>query len=166
MVFFSCPFPVQSQFSLTVLSEGYDFFSANYMFEEDEYVKDINIVLSRLSVGNKMKLNHIYYDFYDYYLKEESLIELKKFAKYLKTNSMLKIEIGGHTDNIGSEFYNKRLSMKRAESVYQVLVNFGVDKKRMTYKGYGYTKPVSNEDSDVSRLKNRRTEIKVIGIYE
>ena len=155
-----------STFSISVLCDGYDFFSSNFHLETGSSSKDVQIVLNRLSIGNKINLDNIYYEFDEFSLKKESLIEIKKFAKYLIINSNLKIEIGGHTDNIGSELYNHELSTKRAESVYNVLINFGVSSYQLTYKGYGYSSPLIDEDSEEARLKNRRTEVKVIGSHE
>ena len=163
---FACSTPLKSYFSITVMAEGYDFFSSNYYLDEDEYSKSIEIVLNRLKIGNKINLDNIYYEFDDYSLKEESLIEIKKFANYLLANNNLIIEIEGHTDNVGTELYNNRLSTQRAKSVYDALINFGIPKKQIRYLGYGYSQPLVNTDSEYAREKNRRTEIKVIGNYE
>ena len=163
---FACSTPLKSHFSITVMCEGYDFFSSNYYLEENEYNKLIYIVLNRLNIGNKINLENIYYDFDDYSLKEESLIEIEKFANYLLSNQTLKVEIGGHTDNVGSESYNNTLSKNRAKSVYDALIKFGVSFKQLSYKGYGYSIPLIDLDSENARLKNRRTEVKVIGNYD
>ena len=163
---FACSTPLKSHFSITVMAEGYDFFSSNYYLEEDEYSKSIEIVLNRLNIGNKINLDNIYYEFDDYSLKEESLIEIEKFANYLLANNKLKVEVEGHTDNVGSESYNTKLSKQRAKSVYDALITFGVSFKQLSYRGYGYSMPLIDEDSDDARDKNRRTEIKVIGNYE
>ena len=163
---FACAIPLELRFSITVLAEGYDFFSSNYRLTPNEYSKDINIVLNRLNVGNKISLDNIYYEFDDYSLTSESMVEIEKFAQYLISNNHLKVEIEGHTDNIGSDSYNIVLSKKRAKSVYDALLKLGVSFKQLSYKGYGYSIPLVNEDSDDARLKNRRTEIKVLGTYE
>ena len=94
------------------------------------------------------------------------MVEIKKFANYLIVNSNLKVEIGGHTDDIGSASYNIELSNRRAQSVYDELIKFGVSSKQLTFKGYGYSMPLLDSDSEEARLKNRRTEVKVIGSYE
>ena len=161
---FSYAMPVESSFSISVLCDGYDFFSSNYQLKD--YYMNVEIVLNRLNIGSKISLENIYYEFDDYTLKKESLIEIKKFANYLIVNSNLKVEIGGHTDNVGSELYNNDLSNKRAQSVYNALIKFGVPLQQLTYRGYGYLFPLINEDSEDARLKNRRTEVKVIGSYE
>ena len=133
------------------------------VLKKDEYVKNINIVLNRLNVGNTMDLDNIYYEFDDYSLTEESLVEIERFANYLLLNDNLIIEISGHTDNIGSAEYNYILSKNRAKSVYEALVVFGVKSNQLSYEGYGYDSPVNNDETEAGRIANRRTEIKVIG---
>ena len=163
---FSFIMPIESAFSITVSSEHYNFYSENYSLGKEEYVKDLFIILDRLNIGNKINLDNIYYEFDDFSLKEESLVEIEKFANYLLINKTIKVQIEGHTDNIGSELYNYKLSEKRARSVYEALVNFGVPSRQLSYRGYGYSIPLFNEDSEAARLKNRRTQVKVIGSYE
>ncbi|MBF26117.1 MAG: hypothetical protein CMP49_06385 [Flavobacteriales bacterium] len=163
---FSSPIPLNSEFSITVLCDGYDFFSSNYYLNKNEYIKDVVIVLNRLNIGNKINLENIYYEFNDYSLKEESLITIQKLANYLLVNPNIKIQIEGHTDNIGSKSYNNRLSEKRAKSVYLALIQCGISPYQLSYKGYGFSIPLIDEDNDLARIKNRRTEIKIIGDYE
>ena len=160
---FSFSIPMESRFSITTFSNHHDFFSSDYVLKKDEYVKNINIVLNRLNIGNKMDLNNIYYEFDDYSLTKESLLEIEKFANYLLLNNNLIIEISGHTDNIGSAEYNYTLSKNRAKSVYEALVLFGVKEKQLSYQGYGFDFPLNNDETKEGRLENRRTEIKVIG---
>ena len=88
---------------------------------------------------------------------------MNKLADYLASNKGIKIEIGGHTDNQGSESYNERLSSDRAKAVYDYLVNKGIDSKRMTYKGYGMSKPIASNDTEEGRALNRRTEFTIVG---
>jgi len=160
---FSFSIPMGSSFSITTFSNNHDFFSSDYVLNKNEYVKNISIVLNRLNIGNKMDLDNIYYEFDDYSLTQESLLQIESFASYLLLNSNLIIEISGHTDNIGSAEYNYRLSKKRAKSVYEALVLLGVNPDQLTYEGYGYDFPLNNDESEEGRLENRRTEIKVIG---
>ena len=81
----------------------------------------------------------------------------------MKQNSSIKIEIGGHTDNIGSDEYNKDLSLRRAENVYYYLISKGIDEKRMSYKGYGESQPIATNETEEGRALNRRTEFKIVG---
>jgi len=95
-------------------------------------------------------------------LKDESKIELNKLVEFLTKNSTIKIEIGGHTDNVGDKKHNMQLSDNRAKSVLGYLTTNGVSKDRVTAKGYGDTRPVVKNDSDENRQMNRRTEFKII----
>ena len=80
----------------------------------------------------------------------------------LTKNPTLKIELGGHTDNVGRPEANQRLSEQRAKAVYDYLINKGIPSNRLSYKGYGETQPVATNDTDEGRRENRRTEIKVL----
>lgn len=95
-------------------------------------------------------------------LLPSSYNELDAFASYLVKNPQLSIEIGGHTDNTGSEEQNKILSEKRANAVADYLIAKGVDLLRVTFKGYGSTKPIANNSSDEGKKQNRRVEFTVI----
>jgi outer membrane protein OmpA-like peptidoglycan-associated protein len=69
---------------------------------------------------------------------------------------MLQVEIGGHSDNVGSEKYNQQLSEKRAQEVFNHLILSGIPKTQLAFKGYGSSKPVANNNSEESRALNRR----------
>ncbi len=84
--------------------------------------------------------------------------EIEKVADFMKKYPQLKGTIEGHTDNVGSPQYNLKLSQKRADSVMNMLVNkYGIDKSRLTAKGYGLTKPFADNKTAAGRQKNRRT---------
>ena len=88
---------------------------------------------------------------------------LSRVARLLTAEAALKIEVQGHTDSIGSDDYNLKLSDARAASVMAWLSSHGVAAARMTAKGYGETRPVASNDNDEGRVKNRRVEIAVPG---
>jgi outer membrane protein OmpA-like peptidoglycan-associated protein len=77
-------------------------------------------------------------------------------------NANLKIEISGHTDNVGAKDKNQILSENRAKSVVDFLVSKQIARERLSYKGYGDTQPINENDSDEHRANNRRTEFKII----
>lgn len=95
-------------------------------------------------------------------LLPSSYTELDAFAVYLVKNPQIYIEIGGHTDNTGSEEKNKTLSEKRANAVADYLVTKGVELMRVTYKGYGSTKPIADNGTDEGKKQNRRVEFTVV----
>ncbi len=83
-------------------------------------------------------------------------------VEFLKRNPELKVELAGHTDDVGSASYNQKLSADRAESVRKALIDHGIDETRLTAKGYGANKPLCPNDSDEHRALNRRTEMIII----
>lgn len=95
-------------------------------------------------------------------LNPESMQVLDEFAAYLLENPSLKIEIGGHTDNVGDPHKNLVLSTDRAFEVFGYLQQSGIDFNRMTFKGYGDKVPLLPNTTPANRAKNRRTEFKVI----
>ena len=82
--------------------------------------------------------------------------------EYLQRKSDDKIEIGGHTDNIGAESRNKILSLERAKSIVSYLVAKGIGNERLTAKGYGSMEPIEENKTEDGRQKNRRTEVKIL----
>jgi OOP family OmpA-OmpF porin len=70
--------------------------------------------------------------------------------------------LAGHTDNVGGENYNLKLSTERAESVRNALIAIGIDANRLTAKGYGASQPIAPNDTEEHRALNRRTEMIVI----
>ena len=96
-----------------------------------------------------------------YELKPESKVELVKLSALLKNNPTMKIIIGGHTDNVGSDEDNMILSDNRAKAVYNRLVEHGIKAERLKWKGYGETKPIETNDTPEGRANNRRTDFVV-----
>jgi outer membrane protein OmpA-like peptidoglycan-associated protein len=82
----------------------------------------------------------------------------------LINNPTIIVEIGGHTDDVGSEVDNQKLSEKRAKAVYDYLVVKGIKANQLAYKGYGEKAPFTENSSEEGRALNRRTELKIIGI--
>ena len=155
-----------SNILMNVTNPYYLLYSENFQIEKsytelEPYLK--NIILKRPEVGETFVLRNVFFDFDKSTLKKESEVELNKLADYLTSNKGIKIEIGGHTDNQGSESYNERLSNDRAKAVYEYLVNKGINSNRMTYKGYGMSKPIATNETEEGRALNRRTEFTITG---
>ncbi len=151
-------------YSIYAQREGYGYKSINVTIpamsdvpqriEKLIYLKPIEQEIEVIHV-----LRNIYFDFDKFTLKPESYNELEKLEKMLKDNPNLKVELAGHTDFIGPDGYNDVLSRKRAKAVVNYLQSKGISPSRMTYKGYGETKPMaSNDDESEGRELNRRTE--------
>jgi len=109
-----------------------------------------------------MVLNNIFFDFNKSTLRDESIAELERLTKLLDEIPTLKIEVSGHTDNIGSASYNQNLSENRAKAVVNYLTRKGIDVNRLIFKGYGFNQPVATNDTEEGRQQNRRTEFKVL----
>jgi len=149
---------------LNVSAKGYPFYSENFQVEKSytslqPYLKDI--VLQKAEVGTVVVLKNIFFDFDRSDLKPESYEEMDRLVTYLEHNKV-KIEIGGHTDDQGSDEYNDRLSQDRAKSVYDYLVQHGIDSSRLSYRGYGKRQPIADNATEEGRATNRRTEFKIV----
>ncbi len=121
------------------------------------------IVPEAVHVRSKFIMSGIEYDENEYELKSPENIEnLEILEKALKNRPDFKVEIGGHTDNVGSSSRNQRLSHKRAKFIVEYLITKGIPEKQLRYKGYGDTKPVSSNKSKRGREDNRRIEVKLL----
>lgn len=117
--------------------------------------------IKELQQGHSITINNIFFDFGKSNLLKFSYPELKRLAKLLiKMN--LKVEISGHTDNVGSDEANLRMSRNRAESVKNFLVKQGCNPENIQTEGYGASKPIADNDTEDGRARNRRVEMKVI----
>ena len=159
--------PTNRNYALNVSKEGYLFYSDHFPLKgvheiEHPYVRDVP--LKPIQVGQQTVLRNIFFEFDSYRLKPESITELEQLRSFLLKYPKLKVEIGGHTDSKGTEQYNQALSTQRARVVYEYLTKHGIDKNRLTYKGYGESRPIQSNATDKGRAANRRTEIKVTGM--
>ncbi|MBX7053074.1 MAG: OmpA family protein [Flavobacteriales bacterium] len=124
-------------------------------------VTKLNMQTAEIKEGEAFVINDINYATNSADIAEESKLILDAFAAYLTRNPSYEIEISGHTDNVGDDKANLALSAERAFEVMNYLASQGVNGKRMTYKGYGETKPIGDNATDEGRSKNRRTEFVV-----
>lgn len=123
----------------------------------------INMQVDSIKVGQAYTLNNIYFKTNSSVLEPRSIIVLDEFAEFLKVNPTIKIEINGHTDNVGNEQANLTLSTDRALSVRAQLIQKGVEEKRiLNSKGFGSSKPIADNSTEAGRAKNRRTEFLIV----
>jgi outer membrane protein OmpA-like peptidoglycan-associated protein len=121
--------------------------------------------LSSVEKGEGSVLHNVYFGFDEYKIGKGSYYDLGQLVNLMKEYPELEVEIGGHTDAIGPNFYNKKLSSQRAQAVVNFLVNQGVKEDRLTSIGYGEERPLaSNDDEKEGRELNRRTEFRIIGV--
>jgi outer membrane protein OmpA-like peptidoglycan-associated protein len=156
--------PVGKEYAFEVNRKGYLFYSGHYDFSQKapDSTYAVNIPLQPLEPNASIVLKNIFFDTKKYDLKPESMVELEEVVSLLKENPALKIQISGHTDNVGQEKENQVLSNARAITVINYLMGKGISPTRLTAKGYGSTKPLSDNTTETGRAMNRRTELTVI----
>lgn len=156
--------PVGKKYGIKADVQG--FYSMNYtidLTETQSYKEEkLSISIKELKKGNEIVLNNLFFDFNKATLKPESFYELNELAETLKNQTNLRIEIAGHTDNVGADDYNLKLSQERAQAVVNYLVQKGVSKDRLVAKGYGKTKPIAPNTTEQGRAQNRRVELRVL----
>lgn len=156
--------PINKEYALSASYDGYLFFSENFLLTEgaahEPFRKDVP--MHKIEIDKTVVLKNVFFDTDKYDLKQKSKIELDKLASFLVKNANVKIELGGHTDNVGSTKSNQVLSENRANAVYDYLVENGIDAERLSTKGYGDTKPIADNSTEQGRAENRRTEFKII----
>lgn len=157
--------PVGKDYAFNVNRKGYLFYSDNFSLtnKSPDSTYEKNIPLQPIELNASVVLRNIFFDLNKYELKTQSTVELDKVVQLLRDNPAVRIQISGHTDNIGTATDNLKLSDNRAKSVINYLVSKGVDPKRLTSKGFGATQPVADNKTEEGRALNRRTELKVIG---
>jgi len=141
-------------------------FNSRYLSIKDSTlnaIKKVDVEVKKVKVGEAYKLHDIKYGTDRFNLDKESVNLMGEFALYLKTNAKIKVAIHGYTDNVGSPSDNMKLSNDRAKAVYDILVKAGISSKRMSYKGFGETKPLKSNSTAVGRSENRRTEFVITG---
>lgn len=125
--------------------------------------KQINLDVREAKAGSSFVIDNILYNTNSAELQQDSYLVLESFARYLKENPKITVEIQGHTDNVGNPKDNEALSSNRAYSVKKVLEDYGVEASRIRAKGFGASKPVADNKTDAGRAKNRRTEFLILG---
>lgn len=168
--------PGGKNYGIAVRKDGYLFHSENFVIPDEsgfrQYEKDAD--LKKVEVGQTIVLRNIFFDLDKYSLRPESVNELERLLKLLQENPTMKIEISGHTDTRGSAEHNQELSQNRAKAVVDYLIEHGIDASRLTYAGYGETKPLisdeaiakmpSANDREEAHQQNRRTEFKILSM--
>ncbi|OQA01356.1 MAG: Photosystem I P700 chlorophyll a apoprotein A2 [Bacteroidetes bacterium ADurb.Bin408] len=156
--------PSGVNYGIAVKAEGYLFHSENFDLPElsDYQLIEKDIYLKNIAIGSKVILKNIFFDSGQSKLRPESTSELTRLIELLNYAPNLCVEISGHTDNVGGEAYNIKLSEDRANAVVNYLVQKGISKARLTAKGYGPKKPIASNDNAEGRQQNRRTEFEIV----
>lgn len=120
------------------------------------------LIARKAIAGEEFALRSILFSSASAQLSPEDQLALPGFAGYLKSHPSFKIEIQGHTDNVGNERTNQILSQQRAQSVMHALIQLGLDPNRLSAKGYGSLKPVGSNQTSEGRSLNRRTAFVIL----
>ncbi len=155
--------PVGKDYAFNVSQKGYLFYSDNFLMagRSPDSTYEKNILLQPIETNASIVLKNIFFDVKKFDLRTESQVELDRLIQFLNENPSLKIEISGHTDNVGRPADNLLLSNNRAKAVVNYLISKNIAAARLSFKGYGETKPVADNKTEEGRAVNRRTEMKV-----
>ena len=159
--------PSGRNYGLNIEKEGYLFHSENFnLLAENNRQQplNLNIKLEPIGIGTTTILKNIFFETDSFRLKSESKKQLLDIVEFMQKNATLVIEIGGHTDNQGSESYNLNLSAKRADAVVKYLIDSGIASTRLKSKGYGFSNPIAENSTEEGKAKNRRTEFKILSL--
>ncbi len=144
---------------LTVKKDGF-VYSSRYLSTEDTSLiqpKKVDFNIKKIEVGKSYEIDDIYFVTNSAFLSEDACEIIDKFFEFLYENPNIKVEIQGHTDNVGKDEENLLLSDKRAKAVYQYLIEKGIPMSRLNSKGYGESMPVATNETYAGRATNRRT---------
>ena len=162
--------PAGKDYALNVSKEKYLFYSENFALKDSGSVDrpfELKIELNPIpentgietaDLSKPIILKNVFFETASAELKKESIAELERLKKLLEENPNVKIQINGHTDNVGSNEDNLTLSENRAKAVYDYLIKNKITAERLKYKGFGETMPIATNSSEEGRTENRRTE--------
>jgi outer membrane protein OmpA-like peptidoglycan-associated protein len=157
-------FSVAKLYGVEVAAKDYMFFldavDLTTASTDEPFLRDF--FLEKVEVGIKVVLENIYFETSKATLTAASNPQLNQVFTFLENNETIRLEISGHTDNVGSLNANLKLSQDRAKAVVDYLIAKGIDKGRLEWKGYAFNQPVAPNDTPEGRKKNRRVEFKVI----
>ena len=161
---YSVKVPAPKQYGVEIVAKGYLLFLDVVDLKGESYMKDYirDFQLERVEVGAKVILKNIFFEFGKATLKPESYAELDNVVKLLQNNEGVRLEISGHTDNVGSLKTNMKLSEDRAKAVVEYIIGKGIASSRLEFKGYAYTQPIAPNTTQDGRAQNRRVEFKVL----
>lgn len=150
---------------LTIEEKGIAF-SSSYLSGREKTAADAvetELQYNALELGQEYTINDVNFESNSATLTEVSKKVIDRFVRYLKTNPDLSADIQGHTDNVGNDQTNLRLSKQRAATVYQYLISRGVKPARLSHHGYGESRPIADNSTEEGRAANRRTVFVVTG---
>lgn len=164
--FYFITLPVGKNYTFMVNRKGYLFYSDTFDLKNENAFTTVvkNIALQPVALHATVILKNIRFETNSFQLLPVSIIELQKLVQIMQENPGIKVQISGHTDNVGNENDNQLLSEKRAKAVVDYVAEKGIQATRLTWKGYGESKPLASNDTEAGRAQNRRTEFTITGM--
>lgn len=152
-----------AEYGLFVERVNYLFQSYTFNYADSQAMQAVekDILLQPVRKGAVTILNNIFFPTDSYELEERSVPELQKVILFLQQNPRIRIQINGHTDNVGAAEYNMQLSLNRAKAVFDYLIREGVPRHRVRYKGFGMDRPIASNDTNEGKSQNRRIEFEL-----
>jgi outer membrane protein OmpA-like peptidoglycan-associated protein/YHS domain-containing protein len=169
--------PIGKNYMMNVSKDGYLFHSENFALTEKKKIAEpfllkidlISIPEDLANTGETAKpkskpiiLNNVFFETGSAALRQLSMLELNRLKNLLEANASLKIQINGHTDNVGEQAANLELSTNRAKTVYNYLIENGIAVNRLNFKGFGESESIATNTTPEGRQKNRRTEFVIL----
>ena len=146
-------------YTVNAIGQGYMPLTETVQFEQDT----LRFFMTRIKEGIKVKINHLYFATNKTVILPESEAAMSDLADFLRENPTVTIRITGHTDAVGSDAANMKLSIGRAKAVRADLISRGIDADRIEYDGKGKTEPIATNDTEEGRAQNRRVECEITG---
>ncbi|MEL6355424.1 MAG: OmpA family protein, partial [Bacteroidota bacterium] len=166
---FTIVLPTGKNYALSVEQPGYLPYSSQFSLEgsnapDDPYRLTIELQPTDQNIlpDAPIVLRNVLFASGSAKLLEVSFPELDRLANLLTSTPRLKIEIGGHTDDVGSDSDNQQLSEARAKAVYNYLLEKEISENRLSFVGYGESRPIADNTTSAGRTENRRTEFRII----
>lgn len=155
--------PYGKNYSFKAAQSGFYSVTENMDLTNVSSYKEINknLLLSPIETGQVIRINNIFFETAKSVLKSESFFELDNLVKLLTDNPTMEIFIAGHTDNVGNDEYNSKLSKDRAAAVVTYLTSKGIVASRLTSDGFGKSKPVADNGTEEGKATNRRVEFTI-----
>ncbi len=148
-------------------AEGYysvtQFLDASSLDKYTE-IEEQNLFMAPLEKDQVVRINNVFFKGRTAEITQESYPELNRFYEFLKVNKKTIIQINAHTDNKGKEDENQKLSETRAKEIYDFLIKKGIKEKRLSYKGFGQTKPIAFNSTAEGRERNNRIEFVILSV--
>ena len=157
--------PSGRTYALNASADGFLFFSQTYDVTSEAAALTpftLQVPMAPIKAGSSIVLRNVFFETASHALLPESHLELGRLASLLEQEPSIRVELGGHTDDIGSDVDNLRLSEYRAQAVRDFLVEQGIQADRLQARGYGETRPVDDNTTEEGRARNRRTEVTIL----